>query len=185
MDKLRWVVITILLAVPNLGVAASEGKPAGKNGEINVPAERPFDAVNIFGDLGTIFRPPNTEENKVWWERLLRGEVGRDRFLILCALKNGNWNTLGDIRNFLDVHMSGIYSANRLNNMLTLMDGRPAIKHTSRDPKSNWGKTGEGWLEKNREAEYRGVNSKWRIEPSVFPLLYFLLMGCPVEDRCE
>ena len=65
MDKLRWILVAILLAVPSLGGAASEGKPAGENGEINVPAERPFDAVNIFGDLGTIFRPPNTEENKV------------------------------------------------------------------------------------------------------------------------
>ena len=185
MVRLPWILIAVLLAVPSFGGHADERKSEGGSNEINVPAERPFDAVNIFGDLGKIFRLPNTEENKVWWERLVRGEVGKDRFLILCALKDGNWKFLSDIRDFLDVQMPGVYSMLRLNKMLVLMGGRPAIKHTSRDPKSSWGKTGEGWLEKNRVAEYRGLHSKWRIEPSVYPLLHFLLMGCPVDDSCQ
>ena len=92
---------------------------------------------------------------------------------------------MGDIRNYLDYKLPGVYSLAKLRKMLVIMAGKPRIKHTPRDPKSKRGKTGEGWLEKKRDAEYGGVNSKWRIEPSVYPLLYFLLMGCPEDNRCE
>ena len=64
------------------------------DGKKFVGGERPFDAVNIFGDLGSSIHIPDTWKNKIWWERIIRGKVGKDRFLILCALKDGagkNW----------------------------------------------------------------------------------------------
>ena len=185
MHKLLWLFVATLLALPSFGGEAKKPKSEGDGGHINVPGERPFDEVNIFGDLGTIFRLPNTEENKIWWERIIRGEVGKDRFLILCALKDGNWKSLGDIRTYLDFKFPGAYSVVKLRDMLVLMAGRLRVKYTLRDPKSQQGKVGEGWLEKNRQAEWSGIESEWRIEPSVYPLLYFLLMSCPEDDRCE
>ena len=185
MHKLLWLLIAMLLALPAADGEAKKPKFEGDGGNINVPGERPFDAVNIFGDLGKIFRLPNTDENKIWWERMVRGEVGKDRFLILCALKDGNWKNLGDIRNYLEFKFQGTYAWRNLRKMLVLMAGRPGHKYTPRDPKSQLGKVGEGWLEKNPRAAVGGIDSEWRIEPSVYPLLYFLLMSCPENDRCE
>ena len=67
--------------------------------------------------------------------------------------------------------------------MLVLMAGRPNVWYKPRNPENL--KVGEGWLEKNREADFTGIDSEWRIAPSVLPLLYFLLMGCPEDNRCE
>ena len=175
----------LLLPLLNSAVDSAEPKSEGSEGSINIPAERPFDAVNIFGDLRKLERLPDSEENKLWWERMVRGEVGKDRFFILCALKDGNWKSLIDIRTYLEFQFRQGYAAKKLYSMLVLMAGKPYEKITPRNPKSLRWTPGEGWLEKNPVAEMAGVNTKWRIAPSVFPLLYFLLMGCPEENRCE
>ena len=147
-----------------------------------IPAERPFDAVNIFGDFGRSARLPGADQNKVWWERMVRGDVGKDRFLILCALKDGNWKRLGDIRDFVEFQIGYIYPIERLEAMIHLMSEVYRI----RLPGGKLQRTaGEGWLEKNLDAAFSGIDSKWRIEPSVLPLLYFLLMGCAEENRCK
>ena len=158
---------------------AKSRESEGDSGGESIPAERPFDAVNIFGDLGRSVRLPGTEENKVWWERMVRGEVGKDRFLILCALKNGNWKRLGDIRDFIEFQIHETYRSTWVQEMLVLMSGKWIVTHPKFRPKDE--NYGEGWLEKSREAMSWGIDSEWRIEPSVLPLLYFLLMGCP-ED---
>ncbi len=183
MRKLLSVFIVILLALPSADGDAR--KPKGDGGKIDVSGERPFDAVNIFGDFGRNFRLLNTEENKLWWERMVRGEVGKDRFLILCALKNGNWKNLGDIRTYIEFKIQGTYSANSVQTMLVLMASRSKIKYPRRGPINRKGKIGEGWLERDPRGGPLGIDSEWRIEPSVYPLLYFLLMGCPEDDRCE
>ena len=185
MHKLLWLFFAALLALPAPDGEAKKPKSEGDGGNINVPGERPFDAVNIFGDFGRNVRLPNTLENKIWWGRMVRGEVGKDRFLILCALKDGNWKNLGDIRTYIEFKIQGNYSAIILGDMLGLMASRPKISYTPRGRKSQQGKIGEGWLEKNPHAEMSGISTEWRIEPSVYPLLYFLLMSCPGNDRCE
>ncbi len=184
MHKLLWLIVAILLALPGFDGEAKNRKVGSDDKKVNVGAERPFDAVNIFGDFGRNTRLPNTEENKLWWERMVRGEVGKDRFLILCALKDGNWKSLGDIRTYVEFKIQETYSVMNLKNMLVLMAVRP-LKYTSRGRKPLQGKIGEGWVEKNPHADVSGIDSQWRIEPSVYPLLYFLLMGCPGDDRCE
>ena len=151
--------------------------------KVDVPAERPFDAVNIFGDLRRLEHLPDTHENKLWWERMARGEVGKDRFLILCALKDGNWKRLADIRDYVESQARENFHLVQLHKMLVLMSGRPNFPYAGRTTKKL--KTGEGWLEKNREADFGGLDSQWRIAPSVLPLLYFLLMGCPDDTRCR
>ena len=171
-----------MFVFPIVSGDAGERKFQSGDEKINVPAERPFDAVNIFGDLGTSFRLPGTEDNRVWWERMVRGEVGQDRFLVLCALKDGNWKKLGDIRDFVEFQMGRIYPVDKLYEMVFLMAGRQRSRIADGKFKLI---DGEGWLEKNREASFAGIESEWRIEPSVFPLLYFLLMGCPEENRCK
>ncbi len=153
------------------------------DGNVNVGAERPFDAVNIFGDFGRKSQLPNADENKIWWERMVRGEVGRDRFLILCALKYGNWKNLGDIRDYIEFKIEETYAFKNLHRLLVLMAGKRM--YTPRGGKGFQDDVGEGWLEKNRHAGSVGIESEWRIEPSVYPLLYFLLMGCPEDARCE
>ena len=185
MRRLPWVLISVVLAFPVLGGEVGNQEFERSWGVVNVPTERSSDAINIFGDLGKIFRRPNTSEIKFWWDRMVSGEVGWDRFLVLCALKDGNWKSLGDIRGYLDIHRPGIYSVVRLNKFVILMAGKPIIENTPRHRNSPKGHPGEGWLEKNRNAEYRGVNSKWRIEPSVLPMLFFLLLGCPEDNSCR
>ena len=172
----------MLLALPAADGEAKKPKFEGDGGNINVPGERPFDAVNIFGDLRKIFTLPNTLENKVWWERMVRGEVGKDRFLILCALKDGNWKSLRDIRDFIEFKMRDNYPVDDLQAMLLLMADRQRVWKRNVTWKLS---AGEGWLERNRQANFSGIESEWRIEPSVYPLLYFLLMSCPGDDRCE
>lgn len=185
MRTLFWVLISVLLAFPGLGgeIAYQDSEKGG--GELIVPTERSSDPVNIFGDLGKIFRRPNTMETMFWWDRMVRGEVGWDRFFVLCALKDGNWKSLGDIRGYFDIHRPGVHSIVSLNKLVILMAGKPIVETAPRHRNSPKGQPGEGWLEKKRNAEYRGVNSKWRIERSVLPLLYFLLMGCPEENSCQ
>ncbi len=73
MHKLLWLLIAILLALPAAEGEAKKPKSDGDGGNINVPGERPFDEVNIFGDLGKIFRLPNTDENKIWWDAWYAG----------------------------------------------------------------------------------------------------------------
>ena len=132
--------------------------------------------------MGKIFRPPDREKNKIWWERMVRGEVGRDRFLILCALKDGNWKKLVDIRDFVEFQTREFYSGGKLQDLLFLMAGRQRVYFPSGSWRLN---SGEGWLERNLHATYSGNDSEWRVEPSVLPLLYFLLMNCPEENRCR
>ena len=179
MRGLPWVLVVIFLAAPGSG--AGQGKHGSGDGGIDVPAERPFDAVNMFGDFGRPLRLPNTDENILWWERMLRGQVGKDRFLVLCALKDGDWKRMGDIRDYVEFQKGEIYAAKKLHRMLVLMAGRPSASSVGRNPDT--ARTGEGWLERKP----RGITSPdslWRIEPSVHPLLYFLLMGCPEDNRC-
>ena len=182
MHRLTWVLVAIILAFPSVAREAGGQTPKSSDENINVPGERPFDAVNIFGDLGKIFQLPNLDENKIWWERMVRGEVGRERFLILCALKDGNWKKLGDIRDYVEFQLGEIYPSDELRAMLFLMAGEQRVWQSNDTQRL---KSGEGWLERNREASYSGIDSEWRIQPSVLPLLYYLLMGCPTENRCE
>ena len=181
--KVLWVLVVTFLAFPSVSGDAGKRKFENADNGPNVPGERPFDAVNIFGDLRNLERLPDTEENKLWWERMVRGEVGRDRFLILCALKSGNWRKLGEIRDYVEFQIRESYSLVKFHKMLVLMSGRPNFPYANRTTKKL--KTGEGWLEKNREADFGGLDSQWRIAPSVLPLLYFLLMGCPEDARCN
>ena len=175
-------ILILFLVVFSHGAFATDGK-SDDDSEIFVPAERPFDAVNIFGDFGRSIRPSNTLESKIWWERIIRGEVGKDRFLILCALKDGNWKRLGDIRDYIEFQIRTTYSATNLQDMLVLMVGRLNMENSqfaAARPKVR-----EGWLERNHNALSTGIESQWRIDPGVYPLLYFLLMSCPEENRCE
>ena len=112
---------------------------------------------------------------------MVRGQVGKDRFLILCALKDANWNTMGDIRDYVEFQTGEIYGAKKLYRMLMLMAGIPSIRSVG--PRPDTARTGEGWLER-KPGGITSPDSLWRIEPSVHPLLYFLLMGCPEDNRC-
>ena len=116
---------------------------------------------------------------------MVRGEVGKVRFAILCALKNGNWTIFNDLRTYVEFISQRNFHSATLRELLVLMAGVPGKKHTPRDPSSQRGKPGEGWLEKKNGTEYSTIRTQWRIEPSVYPLLYFLLMSCPDENRCE
>ena len=184
MSKVPWVFAVILFAFTNFEGLAKNGKEQSDDGNIFVGGEPPFDAVNIFGDLGRSIKLPNTDENIIWWERMIRGEVGRDRFLVLCALKDGNWKRMGDIRDYIEFQMRDTYGMTILHELLLLMAGKP-FKHTSHFSEGNHGNMGEGWLERSHEADPNGIASEWRIAPSVHPLLYFLLMGCPEDNRCQ
>ena len=180
MRGLPWVLVAIFLAAPGIASGAGQGKHGRGDGGIDVPAERPFDAVNMFGDFGRSLRLPNADENMLWWERMVRGQVGKDRFLILCALKGGEWKRLGDIGDYVEFQTGEIYGSKKLQWMLVLMAGIPGIWPAGRPDAP---RTGEGWLEK-KPGGITGPDSLWRIEPSVYPLLYFLLMGCPEDNRC-
>ena len=181
MRGLPWVLVVILLAVPGTVSGSGHEKQKGGDGGIDVPAERPFDAVNLFGDFGRSLRLPNTDEKMLWWERMVRGQVGKDRFLILCALKDGDWKRMGDIGDYVEFQKGEIYAAKKLHRMLVLMAGRPSASSVGRNPDT--ARTGEGWLER-KPGGITSPDSPWRIEPSVYPLLYFLLMGCPEDNRC-
>ena len=185
MFRLRAALFALSLLSFGTADNAAESQSADGEDGVDVRAERPFDAVNIFGTLRRLASIPDTDENKLWWERMVRGEVGKERFLILCSLKDGDWKSLIDIRTYLEFQLQQGYSAKKLYRMLVLMAGKPyqqAIRRNSVSPR--W-KAGEGWLEKNPGGEFTGVNTTWRIAPSVLPLLYFLLMSCSEENRCE
>lgn len=177
------ILIAVLLVFPSFESVAGKRKFEGGRTVFNITAERPFDAVNIFGDLGKSLGLQSTDETRLWWERMVRGEVGKERFLILCALKDGNWKKLEEIRNYLEFETRTTFKFRSLQKLLVKMAVIPEHWHPSRNQKIPM--SGEGWLEKNPDAESWGMSSKWRIEPSVLPLLYFLLMGCPEENRCE
>ena len=150
---------------------------------VSVMGERPFDAVTIFGDLGTSLGLEDGEENKLWWERMVRSQVGKDRFLILRALKDGIWKSIGDIRDYVEFQTRTNYKFRDLHKLLVRMSVTPKGWHPSRNQKTP--APSEGWLEKSRDTEYKRIGSEWRIERSVLPLLHFLLMGCPEENRCQ
>ena len=181
-QKVLWMLVGTFLVFPSVSGDTGNRKFESVDDKFNVPGERPFDAVNIFGDLGKSFRLPNKWDNAVWWERMVRGTVGKDRFLILCALKDGNWRKLGEIRDYVEFQIRESYSLVKFHKMLVLMSGRPNFRYANRTTKNL--RIGEGWLEKNREADFGGLDSQWRIAPSVIPLLYFLLMSCPEDARC-
>ena len=183
-NSIRILIATFLFFVRSLSAVAGKNVEE-EHQEVNIPGERPFDGVNIFGDLRRMEELSDTHENKLWWERMARGEVGKDRFFILCALKDGDWKSLADIRTYLEFHLQEGYSAKRLYNMLVLMAGRRYPKMIPRKATSSRFVPGEGWLEKNPSGDYSLVNTGWRIAPSVLPLLYFLLMGGPQNDRCN
>ena len=176
------MLFVILLSPPVTGGSAEELVSEGA-GRFNFGAERPLDAVNVFGDFGSSIQLPDMQESLSWWERMLRGKVGRDRSLVLCALSDGNWKMLGDIRDFVEFRTRKTYSADKMREMLILMSGGPNDLKSNRYPKRQI--IGEGWLERNREANPTGLEAEWRIEPSVLPLLYLLLMNCPQDNRCE
>ncbi len=173
---------TVLFALTGTSVDAKEPKTKGIE-RFNFGAERPFDAAKIFGDFGSSIELPESEENLLWWERMLRGKVGRDRYLVLCALSDGNWKALGDIRDYVEFQMRKTFSADKAQAILILMSGGPNDLKSNHYPKRQ--QYGEGWLERNREANPSGLEAQWRIEPSVLPLLYLLLMNCPQDNRCE
>ena len=183
MNKLLSVFIAMLIALPCADSDANEPKSGDGAGRFNFGADGPFDKVNIFGDFGRSLQLPESEENRLWWERMLRGEVGKDRYLVLCALSNGNWKALGDIRDYVEFQERKTNSAAKLQAMLILMSGGPNDLKLNRYP--NRQKFAEGWLERNRKANPTGLDAEWRIEPSILPLLYLLLRDCPVDDRCE
>ena len=183
MHRIYWGLFVFYFAFSSVGSVAVEKKVETTDEKVFVPAERPFDAVNMFGDFSKSVRLPDTDENKLWWERMIRGNVGKDRFLILCALKDGNWKKLGDIRDSIEFQSRETYPAAKLQDMLMLMGGKQRARYNDHHFKRV--DAGEGWLERNRKAIYAGIDSEWRIEPSLLPLLYFLLMGCPESDRCQ
>ena len=144
MRGLPWVLVVILLAVPGTVSGSGQGKHGFSDGGIDVPAERPFDAVNMFGDFGRSLRLPNTGEKMLWWERMVRGQVGKDRFLILCALKDGDWKRLGDIRDYVEFQIGEIYATKKLQRMLMLMAVIPNIR--SGGPRPDTARTArDGW----------------------------------------
>ena len=87
------------------------------------------------------------------------------------------------MRDYIEFQIRKTYSAMMLEEMLVLMAGRLNIPNSGFAASKP--KHGEGWLEKNPKALSAGIDSQWRIEPGVYPLLYFLLMSCPEENRCE
>lgn len=183
MHWLPMVMVGLLLVYPSVCGKTAEPTPKSNDEETNVPSERSFDDVNIFGDLGKSIRLSNTDERILWWERMVRGEVGRDRFFILCALRDGSWKNFVDIRDYVEFQTGEIFGAKKMHNMLVLMAGMPNFWYARRHPETV--KSGEGWLEKNPEASFWGNETEWRIAPSVLPLLYFLLIGCPDDNRCK
>ena len=179
-----WLLATVFFALSGISVCAKEPKPEGV-ARFNFGAERPFDATKIFGDFGSSVELTESEENLLWWERMLRGKVGRDRYLVLCALSDGNWKMLGDIRDFIEFRTRKTYPAERAQFLLNLMSGGPNDLKSNPYPKRAKKIFEEGWLERNRNANPKGLDAEWRIEPSVLPLLFLLLMNCPPDNRCE
>ena len=79
-NSIRILIATLLFFVNSPSAVAGK-KIEDEHQEVNIPGERPFDGVNIFGDLRRMEELSDTHQNKLWWERMARGEVGRDRFL--------------------------------------------------------------------------------------------------------
>lgn len=182
MKQIVGTILTAYFVYSGIGAAGEVDKTDRVGININIPGERPFDAVNIFGDFGMSNRLRDPFENKVWWERIIRGEIGRDRYLVLCALKDGNWRKVNEIRDRVEFSIRETYPTLRLRKFLVLLAGRPVIRAPNRHPQKP--AYGEGWLEKKRGTDQGRLGSAWRIEPSVYPLLYFLLLGCPESESC-
>lgn len=155
-------------------------------GDVNAEENDGF-ILNAEGlvDLFTGERFKGLGEKKLWWERMVRGEVGKHRFYILCALKNGEWTRLDDVRNYIDFKSTvpGTYSTASLMTMFEFMRAQRVPKTPYYKPKLKT--NGEGWLQKSHDTEPYGVNTKWRIHPEVLPFLYLLLLGCPDDNTCE
>ena len=175
--------LAVLVVIPSLHGEAETRKFGGEDGKPKAHGEHSLSEVRIFGDLGKSFRLPGTREKKLWWDRMARGEVGRDRFLILCALKDGNYKRLGDIRDYVEFRMRETFPAVEMEDLLTLMAGSMLSWSDNRSSKKL--RSGEGWLERDPKGTPIGIDSRWRIAPSVLPLLYFLLAGCAEDNRCE
>ena len=174
---------SILFSLTGTFVGAKELRAESDGRNINNTRDSEFDEPNDSGDVSGNLEIPNAEENKEWWQRMLRGEVGKDRFLILCALKDGNWKKLGDIRDFIEFQDHKNLRAPKLQEMLIRMAGRQLAWSSYRAGMKL--KVGEGWLEKNPAAMSWGIESEWRIPTNVLPFLNILLMGCPNDNRCE
>ena len=172
-----------LLALTSASVDAKQLNAEGDGRKFNITNERHLDESNQFVDPSKYFGLTNPENNKEWWQRLLSGEVGKDRFLILCALKDGNWKRLGDIRDFIEFQDRKNLRAPKLQEMLIRMAGRQLAWSKYREGMKL--KVGEGWLEKSPDAMSWGIESEWRIPTNVLPFLQILLMGCPSDNRCE
>jgi hypothetical protein len=127
----------------------------------------------------------NIEKRKIWWERMVRGEVGKHRFYILCSMKDGEWKRLDDVRNYIDFKSTipGVYTTASLMTVFELMRAQRVPKTPYYKPKLKT--EGEGWIQKSRDTEPYGVNTKWRIHPDVLPFLYLLLLSCPEDNSCE
>ena len=115
--------------------------------------ERPFDAVpsSVPGEKYLDCRA--TLENKVGTPR---GEVGKDRFLILCALKDGRKSLRDILSHFIEFKMRDNYPVDDLQAMLLL--GRPT--EGLEEKRHLEAECGEGWLERNRQANFSpGIES--------------------------
>ena len=181
--RLVALLAIFLIALTGASVDAKELSSKSDGRKIDIARERHFDESIKFGDSKKHLELPNPEENKEWWQRMLGGEVGKDRFLILCALKEGNWKKLGDIRDFIEFQDQKNLRAPKLQEMLIRMAGRQLAWSKYREGMNL--KVGEGWLEKSPEAMSWGIESEWRIPTNVLPFLQILLMGCPSDNRCK
>ena len=175
--------LVILVVIPSLDGEAGTRKFDGRDGNPKTHGESSLSEIRIFGDLGKSFRMPGTWQKKLWWERMAHGEVGRERFLILCALKDGEYKKLADIRDYVEFRMRETFPAGEPEDLLILMAGSMLSWADFLTEKKL--KSGERWLERSHEGTPIGLDSQWRIAPSVLPLLYFLLAGCPEDDRCK
>ena len=175
--------LAVLVVFPILDGEAETRRFNSSDGKLHVPGEHSVGAIEIFGDLGKSFRLPGNPEKKLWWERLARGEVGRDRFLILCALRDGKYKRLADIRDYVEFRIRETFPAMELEGLLIHMAGRMFSWEDNRSAKKM--RSGEGWLQRNSEATPIGIDSQWRIAPNVLPLLHFLLATCVEDDRCQ
>ena len=178
MRKICWLITACIVAFSGFASKADEQIWNRHNNSV-AEDERNTGAENPLRDIGKEIGLPYKMKKKNWWERMVQGQVGKDRFLILCALKDGNWKKLQEIRDYIEFQIRRNYTPITLRELLVLMAGKPPV-HSRRRIQD----AGEGWLEKNPRADGVGIHSEWRINQSVYPYLSILLMGCPEDNRC-